>query len=221
MDLSDALSDESGTGQQLNMQQSGGSAWPGQPNQPAWPGQPNQPAWPGQPTQPAWPGQPNQPAWPGQPAGPGQNNPAPYSGPPLTVPYDLTLPKGCYDKMLITIDGQFKPNAKMMTVNLCRGNDIAMHFNPRFNDNGKPSVVRNSLVRDRWGKEERDMKNFPFVQGDNFLLKILCTSTDFKVAVNEKHFLEFCHRIQDLNTITQLGIYNDVTLRSVTVETLL
>ncbi|KAL4656478.1 chimera galectin Gal3-like [Arapaima gigas] len=218
MDLADALSSDSNAGQ-LNTQQWPGQpnqpTWPGQPNQPTWPGQPNQPTWPGQPNQPTWPGQPNQPTWPGQPTGP-----APYSGPPLTVPYDLTLPNGCYDKMLISIKGQFQANAKMMTINFCRNNDIAMHFNPRFNDHGKPTIVRNSMVGDRWGKEERELSHFPFTQGSPFQVKILCTRTEFKIAVNDQHLLEFKHRIHELNQVSHLGIYNDITLTSVNVETL-
>ena len=42
------------------------------------------------------------------------------------------------------------------TVNFLRGNDIALHINPRFNDAGRPTLGRNSKVGERWGKEERD-----------------------------------------------------------------
>ncbi|KAG7466493.1 hypothetical protein MATL_G00165340 [Megalops atlanticus] len=139
---------------------------------------------------------------------------------PLTVPYDLKLPRGVYNKMLITINGEIKPNGKKFTVNLTRGNDIALHFNPRFDDCGKKTIVRNSLVRGKWGKEERELSNFPFVQGKSFELKILCTDDEFKVAVNKSHLLAFKHRVTELNMITDLGIYDDITLSSVAVETL-
>ncbi|XP_036398528.1 galectin-3b isoform X2 [Megalops cyprinoides] len=211
---------------------SDGAVWPGQPNQPLWPGQqPPQPMWPGQqPMQPMWPGQqPSQPAWPAQPnrptapGWPGQNPPsAPQQVPsvPLTVPYDLKLPDGVYNKMLITINGEIKPNSKKFAVNLTRGNDIALHFNTRFDDCGKKTIVRNSLVGGKWGKEERELSNFPFVQGKSFEMKILCTDNEFMVAVNKSHLLAFKHRVTELNMITHLGIYDDITLSSVTVETL-
>uniref|UniRef100_A0A9J8B1U1 Galectin n=1 Tax=Cyprinus carpio carpio TaxID=630221 RepID=A0A9J8B1U1_CYPCA len=228
--LSDALDFS-----QQNNQQAGGPVWPGQPANPTWPGQPANPTWPGQPANPTWPGQPNQPAWPGQPGQPGQPTapgwpgPAPPTGPygapgqaprALTVPFDLPLQSGIYNKMLITIVGEVKPNAKHFTVNLNRGNDIAFHLNPRFNEDGRQVIVRNSLIGNQWGKEERELPFFPFVQGKPFELKILCTDTEFKVAANKSHLLEFKHRIRDLNQIRALSIFSDVTLSSVNVETL-
>ncbi|XP_046883424.1 galectin-3b [Hypomesus transpacificus] len=208
--------------------QPGAPVWPGgQPGQPAWPGQPaQQPQWPGpqpgQPSQPGWPAQPSQPTAPGWPS----PNPGPGPGPPMaaqksmTVPYDQILPNGLYDKLLLTINGRINPNAKMFTVNLTRGNDIAMHLNPRFDDKGKKTIVRNSLIANNWGKEEREHKQFPFVQGQSFELKILCTASEFRVAVNKVHLFEFKHRMRDLQAINHLGIYNDVTLSSVLIERL-
>ncbi len=51
-------------------------------------------------------------------------------------------------------------------------------------------------------------------------MKILCTDTEFKVAGNKSHLLEFKHRIRELNQIRALSIFGDVTLNSVNVETL-
>ncbi|KAL2099085.1 hypothetical protein ACEWY4_005565 [Coilia grayii] len=236
MDLSDALGGP--WPGQNNQQQSGGPVWPGQPNQPSWPGQPSNPTWPGQPSQPSWPGQPSQPSWPGQPNqpsqpswpaqpnAPGWPSPSPPTAPQvspqrsLTVPYDQNLPSGVYDKMLITVLGHFKPNAKTLTINLCKGNDIALHFNPRFDESGHKVVVRNSLIAGKWGAEERNCPGFPFVAGQPFELKILCNHNEFRVAVNKSHLLEFRHRIRELNMITGLNIYGDVTLTGVNIESL-
>ncbi|XDV42866.1 hypothetical protein PO909_011455 [Leuciscus waleckii] len=206
--------------------------WPGQPANPGWPGQPANPLWPGQPANPAWPGQPNQPTWPGQPGqptAPGWPGPAPQTGPygapnqipiALTVPFDLPLQSGAFNKMLITINGEVKPNAKNFTINFNRGNDVAFHLNPRFNESGKQVIVRNSMIGNQWGKEERQLPSFPFAPGKPFEMKILCTDTEFKVAVNKSHLLEFKHRVRELNQIRGLSIFNDVTLSSVNVETL-
>ncbi|XP_051909501.1 galectin-3 isoform X3 [Hippocampus zosterae] len=118
---------------------------------------------------PGWPYNPGQPGWPGQ-------NPAlvpkhwlpPTSG-PLSVPYNLNLARGVYDKMMMTILGQIKPNAKMFTINFLRGNDIAFHINPRFGEGGKQVLVRNHKVGEHWGPEERDLKGpFPFALGSPF-----------------------------------------------------
>ncbi|XP_061668126.1 galectin-3-like isoform X2 [Syngnathoides biaculeatus] len=118
---------------------------------------------------PGWPYNPGQPGWPGQtPALVPQHWLPPTSG-PLSVPYNLNLARGVYDKMMMTILGQIKPNAKMFTINFLRGNDIAFHINPRFTEGGKQVLVRNHKLGERWGPEERDLKGpFPFALGSPF-----------------------------------------------------
>ncbi|KAM6973252.1 galectin-3b [Aplochiton taeniatus] len=138
----------------------------------------------------------------------------------LVVPYSHTLPGGVYDKLIITINGTVKPKANTITVNLNANNDLAFHLNPRFNESGKKVIVRNSMLATKWGKEERELSNFPFIPGQAFELKILCTNSEFKVAVNKSHLLEYKHRFRDLRSINQMGIYGDVTLSSVVLETL-
>lgn len=59
------------------------------------------------------------------------------------------------------------------TLNLTKGNDIAMHINPRFDDHGKKIIVRNSLIGNKWGKEERGHNHFPFTQGQPFEVRDL------------------------------------------------
>ncbi|XP_054470127.1 LOW QUALITY PROTEIN: galectin-3b [Anoplopoma fimbria] len=220
--------------------------WPGQPGQPAqptWPGQPGQPAqptWPGQPgqpTQPAWPGQPGSPpsppsppGWPGQPGQPGQPGPivGPGFGPVpsapgknMAVPYSQTLPNGIFDKLLITIVGTIKTNPDKITVDLSTHQDLAFHFNPRFNENGRKVIVRNSCLGKKWGKEERDLSgNFPFAPGQQFEMKIMCTNKEFKVAVNNHHLLTFHHRISNLRSINKLSIHNDLNLSDVRMESM-
>ncbi|XP_047242987.1 galectin-3 isoform X1 [Girardinichthys multiradiatus] len=179
------------------------------------------PSLPGWPAHPGWPYNPGQSGWPGQ--NPSMMPPhwlPPTSG-PMSVPYNLNLARGVYDKMMMTILGHVKPNAKMFTVNFLRGNDIAFHINPRFTEGGKQVVVRNHKVGDRWGPEERDLKGpFPFAPGSPFEMKILCTPEAFRVAVNNIPLFEFRHRIRELNQIDRINILNDVILTYVNVETL-
>uniref|UniRef100_A0A3Q3VTD7 Galectin n=1 Tax=Mola mola TaxID=94237 RepID=A0A3Q3VTD7_MOLML len=192
---------------------------PCQPCQPCWPGtqspapatgiHPNVPRWP---AHPGWPYNPGQSGWPGQ---------TPTIMPPHCVPYNLNLARGVYDKMMMTILGHVKPNAKMFTVNFLRGNDIAFHINPRFNEGGKQIVVRNHKVGERWGTEERELKGpFPFALGSPFEMKILCSHEAFRVAVNNIPLFEFQHRVRDLNRIDRINILHDVVLTYVNVETL-
>uniref|UniRef100_A0A4W5M460 Galectin n=1 Tax=Hucho hucho TaxID=62062 RepID=A0A4W5M460_9TELE len=136
-------------------------------------------------------GRTSQPTWPGQPS---QPNASQHQS--LKVPYDQNLPNGCYDKMVITINGTINHNAKMFTLNLTKGNDIAMHINPRFDGQGK------KMIGSKWGKEEREHNHFPITQGQPFEMKIMCTNNEFRVAVNSSHLLEFKHRIRDLDSNT-------------------
>ncbi|XP_013877568.1 galectin-3b [Austrofundulus limnaeus] len=239
MDLSDALGDWPAGG-------GNNPTWPGQPGtNPTWPGgQPGtNPTWPGgQPgTNPTWPGgqpAPN-PTWPGGPSGgggmwPGGNPSQPTApggfgpGPAmptapqksLAVPYYMKLPQGVHDKLLITISGTIKPNAEKITLDFATSNNVAFHFNPRFNESGKKVIVRNSCINGQWGKEERELKNFPFVPGQPFEIKILCTNKEFKVAVNNNHLLEFPYRVTNLRSIENLNIYYDLNLSDVRTETL-
>ncbi|XP_061560640.1 galectin-3 isoform X2 [Phycodurus eques] len=179
---------------------------------------PSMPAWA---AHPGWPYNPGQPGWPGQnPAMVPQHWLPPTSG-PLSVPYNLNLARGVYDKMMMTILGQIKPNAKMFTINFLRGNDIAFHINPRFSEGGKQVLVRNHKVGERWGTEERDLKGpFPFAPGSPFEMKILCTQDSFRVAVNNIPLFEFRHRVRELNQINRINILHDAVLTFVNVETL-
>uniref|UniRef100_A0A1A8BLY3 Galectin n=1 Tax=Nothobranchius kadleci TaxID=1051664 RepID=A0A1A8BLY3_NOTKA len=179
---------------------------------------PSVPSWA---AHPGWPYNPGQSGWPGQnPSFMPQHWLPPTSG-PMSVPYNLNLARGVYDKMMMTIRGYVKPNAKMFTVNFLRGNDIAFHINPRFNEGGKQVLVRNHKVGERWGSEERDLKGpFPFAIGSPFEMKILCTPEAFRVAVNNIPLFEFRHRIRELNQIDRINILNDVVLTYVNVETL-
>ncbi|EFB26147.1 hypothetical protein PANDA_000134, partial [Ailuropoda melanoleuca] len=71
-------------------------------------------------------------------------------------------------------------------------NDIAFHFNPRFEEGGY--VVCNTKQNGSWGPEERKM-HMPFQMGNPFELCFLVDSWDFKVTVNGNHFVQYSHRV--------------------------
>uniref|UniRef100_UPI0037E85039 galectin-3-like n=1 Tax=Semicossyphus pulcher TaxID=241346 RepID=UPI0037E85039 len=174
------------------------------------------------PAHPGWHYNPGQSGWPGQSPSFMPPHWLPPTSGPLSVPYNLNLARGIYDKMMMTILGHVKPNAKMFTVNFLRGNDIAFHINPRFCEAGKQVLVRNHKLGERWGPEERDLKPgpFPFALGSPFEMKILCSQEAFRVAVNNLPLFEFRHRIRELNQIDRINILHDVVLTYVNVETL-
>ncbi|KAM5241735.1 galectin-3 [Hipposideros larvatus] len=191
------------------------AAYPGQAPPGAYPGQtPGQAppgAYPG-PTAPAYPGPTAPGAYPGQPSGPGAYPGASPAG-PLTVPYNLALPGGVMPRMLITIMGTVNPNANRLVLDFKTGNDIAFHFNPRFNEANKRVIVCNSKLNNSWGREERQMA-FPFESGKPFKIQVLAESDHFKVAVNDAHLLQYNHRMKNLKEINAMAISGDISLTS-------
>ncbi len=56
-----------------------------------------------------------------------------------------------------------------------------MHMNARWDDGEKPCVVRNSYLKNSWGKEERWGDYFPLTAGQPFECIILVQSDCYKV----------------------------------------
>ncbi|NXI69503.1 LEG3 protein, partial [Anseranas semipalmata] len=154
----------------------------------------------------SYPGAPG--AFPSAPAGPGP-------APPMKVPFELPLQAGLMPRLLITITGTVNPNPNRFSLDFKRGDDVAFHFNPRFNEDRRRVIVCNSKFRNNWGKEERTSPRFPFEPGKPFKLQILCEVDHFKVAVDDAHLLQYNFREKKLNEITRLCIAGDITLTSV------
>lgn len=135
--------------------------------------------------------------------------------PPMKIPFELPLPAGLMPRLLITITGTVKPNPDRFSLDFKRGEDVAFHFNPRFNEDNRRVIVCNSKFHNNWGKEDRSAPRFPFEPGTPFKLQILCEGDHFKIAVNDAHLMQYNFREKRLNEITQLCINGDITLTSV------
>lgn len=134
----------------------------------------------------------------------------------MKVPFDMPLQSGLMPRLLITISGTVNSRPNRFQVDLKKGNDIAFHFNPRFNEDNRKVIVCNTMLLGTWGKEERSAPRFPFEAGKPFKIQLLCEADHLKVAVNDAHLLQYNHRIKELNQITKLSVAGDVTLSSVT-----
>lgn len=137
----------------------------------------------------------------GQPQ-PGFGQPQPGFGQPAPVGQQRkNIPGGLQPGRMIYINGTPNPGAKSFSINLKNqeyGGDIYFHMNVRFLES---VVVRNSLLNGQWGAEERQQPEFPFPSGQQFNIIILPEQGSFKVAVNNKHFIEFVHRNPNLQAI--------------------
>ncbi|XP_012871806.1 PREDICTED: galectin-9 isoform X2 [Dipodomys ordii] len=118
----------------------------------------------------------------------------PYLNP--AVPFSTSIQGGLQEGLQIIIQGTVLHSAaSRFAVNLQTGfseNDIAFHFNPRFQEGGY--VVCNTKQKGCWGPEERKMQ-MPFQNGVPFELRILVQRSDFKVTVNKNVFLHYEHRV--------------------------
>uniref|UniRef100_H2QCE7 Galectin n=1 Tax=Pan troglodytes TaxID=9598 RepID=H2QCE7_PANTR len=114
----------------------------------------------------------------------------------LAVPFSGTIQGGLQDGFQITVNGAvLSSSGTRFAVDFqtgFSGNDIAFHFNPRFEDGGY--VVCNTRQKGRWGPEERKM-HMPFQKGMPFDLCFLVQSSDFKVMVNGSLFVQYFHRV--------------------------
>ncbi|XP_069799669.1 galectin-4-like [Dendropsophus ebraccatus] len=129
------------------------------------------------------------------------------------VPFQSAFLGGITEGRRVTIQGQAHSHAKRFAVNfVCFNNDIAFHFNPRFDDGNV--IVCNTMQKSCWGPEERK-SNMPFQRKSYFDISILVLGHGFQVTVNGKYLLEYRHRIAYQN-IQSLQIVGDLILSCVT-----
>uniref|UniRef100_S4RBU8 Galectin n=1 Tax=Petromyzon marinus TaxID=7757 RepID=S4RBU8_PETMA len=142
--------------------------------------------------------------------------PAPGGSAPIPAQNVLPFPGGLRPGMRLAVRGVVKPTPWrrfMIDLGCAPGRDVGMHISVRWDE--RPNVVvRNHMVNEGWGREERAHPAFPFRPGQPFDL-LLCTDADMKVAVNGAHFFEFKHRVQPISRITAFTISGDVSLSQV------
>ncbi|NWV06562.1 LEG8 protein, partial [Ptilonorhynchus violaceus] len=133
-----------------------------------------------------------------------------FQGVPHVEKLDTALHPGC----TIAIKGEVKKNPKSFAVNLkpSDSKDVALHLNPRMKNK---VFVRNSYLHDSWGEEEKEIATFPFSPGMYFEMIILCETSQFKVAINGVHTLEYKHRFKQLEKINVVEVTGDVHLLEV------
>lgn len=112
------------------------------------------------------------------------------------------------------VTGHTTPNCERFSINLniqhprSGQRDIALHINPRLPQN---YIVRNCMCNGTWGTEEvTSPLPFRLRRGHAFAVQVLCTETDFFIAVDGRHFAAFRHRLP-YHKVTGLQVFGDVT----------
>ncbi|XP_058267691.1 galectin-9-like isoform X2 [Hemibagrus wyckioides] len=139
--------------------------------------------------------------------------PPPYSAPAYVLPYKTIIQGGFSPSKDITVQGCVNHNADKFSINLRYNSGIALHFNPRFNEN---VVVRNSLLKECWGKEERN-GGMPFYRGQQFTVSITCDTQYYRIAVNGTQMFTYNHRYFLFQQIDILEVEGNISVSSVVV----
>ncbi|KAM8927664.1 galectin-5-like [Pelodytes ibericus] len=218
-----------------NQNPAAGQQYPGAPQGQQYPGAPQGQQYPGFPVAPAGqqylgypaPGQGGQgQQYPGFP-GPGQYPGAPTPGQPgaqgfppptgsVKIPFHQPMPSGFLPRYWVTLKGVVNPNPRTFNIDFKRGNDIALHINPRFDEQTRV-IVRNSMVNEKWGAEEREGGKFPFQPGQPFML---CEADCYKVSANNEQLFQYCHRVRELKDITGFFVGGDITVSDISFGTI-
>ncbi|XP_015229513.1 lectin, galactoside-binding, soluble, 2b [Cyprinodon tularosa] len=76
--------------------------------------------------------------------------------------------------------------------------NIAMHFNPRFDYGGAENIiVCNSMSGGSWGEEQRD-SFFPFVRGEECKFYINFNNEQFYIKLPDGTMMNFPNRLGDV-----------------------
>jgi len=107
------------------------------------------------------------------------------------------------------------PTGKKVNINLYRANmDSALQFSIRYNEG---VIVRNSMVNNEWGAEERE-GGFPLSKNEVFDVTIINEAYSFQIFINGKRFTTYAHRTQNPTDIETLEVEGDVELHTVTIN---
>ncbi|KAL3054207.1 hypothetical protein OYC64_006518 [Pagothenia borchgrevinki] len=114
----------------------------------------------------------------------------------------------------LKVKGIIQHDAERFKIELgCGTDDIALHFNPRFDDDVDGSViVCNSKTGGSWGNEVRDTHN-PLHRGREVKLELMLDGDVFEVALPDGQQLQFPNR-EKVDVINYVQIAGDFKLTS-------
>ncbi|XP_032444374.1 galectin-1-like [Xiphophorus hellerii] len=123
---------------------------------------------------------------------------------------NVTLRPG--DKL--KLKGEILHDAEKFRIDLgVSSEDLALHFNPRFQDDADGAVlVYNSKTAGSWGSEGREMHN-PLQRGNDVKIFLKLSGEGFEVELPDGQKLNFPNRT-NMDVITYVQVAGDFKLKS-------
>ncbi|XP_073708234.1 lectin, galactoside-binding, soluble, 2b [Garra rufa] len=119
--------------------------------------------------------------------------------------------------MAMKVTGKPKSGCEAFSINIGHDADnIALHFNPRFNKSGDTNVIVCNSNQGSWGDEHRE-PCFPFQQGEEFKLTITFNNDTFYIELPGGTMMSFPNRFGD-DVFKHVHVVGDVKVISIKVK---
>ncbi|KAJ7303972.1 hypothetical protein JRQ81_011487 [Phrynocephalus forsythii] len=117
----------------------------------------------------------------------------------------------------ITVCGWIPNGYDRFAINLTgNDDDIAFHFNPRFDKVELPYIVCNTFTGKKWGHEERT-SYVPFKAGEDVEIVIKVEEMYYQVFVNHKFILHYRHRLPT-HTVNRVVVKGSLKQSKIEIE---
>lgn len=149
-----------------------------------------------------------------------------YGGPPIQnppMPFETQIQGGLVIGRSIVVSGMAIPgNEGKFFINFQEdpsGENIALHFNPRFNAGPDNNVlVLNTKSSGSWGDEDRGAPYFPFGINQQFEIRFIVDQDRYRIFSNNKPFCDYPHRIHPPQKFGYISISGDVQIHQIRFE---
>ncbi|NXI76000.1 LEG2 protein, partial [Rhipidura dahli] len=112
----------------------------------------------------------------------------------------------------LKVKGKISADTDGFSINLgCSSRDLALHFNPRFNES---VIVCNSKCSGVWQTEQRD-RHLPLFRGCTVKFFIEMLSDKFRVKLPDGHEIEFAsrHSYTKINFVSIVGGFKMISFK--------
>ncbi|MCI4375724.1 hypothetical protein PGIGA_G00114080 [Pangasianodon gigas] len=117
----------------------------------------------------------------------------------------------------LTISGKPKSGCSLFSINIGHDPDnIALHFNPRFNYASDNNVIVCNSNRGGWGEELKE-RCFPFDQGESFKVVFTFNNEQFYIKLPNGTMMSFPNRFGD-DSFKHIDVQGDVKVQGLKIK---